>query len=250
MELDGSIKDVSINDDVFDVYKDNLEFLFYETFVRKYQNIGSNVSYAIDENHFNKGKKDEFISLIIYFQGSNGENDWKANFKFYKKIYSRRPYKGMETKFRVHAGFLECWKQVEDIIKEKIKNPLIKKITICGYSHGAALAVLCHECCWFNRNDIVKNENLMTFAFEAPRVYASFRVKKSLKERWNNCYVFRNSNDIVTHLPPILFGYTHVGKLVKIGRRDRYRFMNSVSAHRPEKVYNALVEYKKFYKNI
>lgn len=227
-----------------------LSELFYETFSRKYQNVGDSVSYAIDEKTYNKGKENEFVDLKIYFQGSEGENDRKANFKFYKKIYSRRPYKGMETKFRVHAGFLECWKQVEDIVKEKIKNPLIKRITICGYSHGAALAVLCHECCWFNRRDIAKNGKLVTFAFEAPRVYASFRVKKSLKERRENCTIFRNSNDIVTHLPPVLFGYTHVGTLVKIGRRDKYKFMNSVSAHHPEKVYNALIDYQNFYKNI
>lgn len=246
MKIDNYVK----NDNWFDAHRCHLSHLFYNTFSNTYENIGDSVSYKIEECTYNEGEENEFIDLIIYFQGSEGENDWKANFKFYKKVYSRRPYKGMETKFRVHAGFLECWKQVEDIIKEKIKNPLIKRITICGYSHGAALAVLCHECCWFNRRDIANNNQLYTFAFEAPRVYASFRVKKSLKERWNNCFVFRNSNDIVTHLPPVLFGYTHVGTLVKIGRRDKYKFMNSISAHHPEKVYNALKDYQKFYKNI
>ena len=216
---------------------------FYKTFNTQYENVGTDVSY-----HIEKVKHNGKYQLYIYFQGSNGENDWKANFKFCKKTYSRRPYKDMKTKFRVHAGFLECWKQVEDIIKEAIKDNEINSICILGYSHGAALAVLCHECCWFNRPDLRSFIN--TFAFETPRVYANFRVKKSLKERWHNCYVFRNSNDIVTHLPPALFGYTHVGKIIKIGRRDKYKFMNSISAHHPEKVYNALIDYEKFYKNI
>lgn len=221
---------------------------FYKTFSLHYDNVGTDVSYKIEKKVFNKDTSKEYSILYIYFQGSEGKNDWKANFRFYKKIYSRKPYKGMETKFRVHAGFLECWKQVEDIVKEKIKDSHIKYIYIFGYSHGAALATLCHECVWFNRPDL--RSKIFTYAFEAPRVYASFRVKKSLKERWNNCFVFRNSNDIVTHLPSVLFGYTHVGTLVKIGRRDRYKFMNSVSAHYPEKVYNALIDYENFYKNI
>ena len=219
---------------------------FYKTFSTIYDDIGTDVSYRIEKKVYNKDEENERHDLFIYFQGSNGDNDWKANFKFYKKVYSRRPYKGMETKFRVHAGFLECWKQVEDLIKAEITDEKIKRITIFGYSHGAALATLCHECCWFNRPDI--RNNIETFAFEAPRVYASFRVKKELKERWEKCHLFRNRNDIVTHLLPVIFGYCNVNKITKIGRRKKYKFMNSVSAHHPEEVYQSLFDYENFYK--
>ena len=71
----------------------------------------------------------------------------------------------MDIKYRVHGGFLKCWKQVEDLIIEKIKettratvwNNRIKeyeardvykfnRIIVSGYSHGGALAQFCHEC--------------------------------------------------------------------------------------------------------
>lgn len=163
--------------------------------------------------------------LCIYFMGSDslkykrGWIDWLRNFWFFPA--RKKPYKGMEDKFYVHSGFLSAWKEVEDtIISAATKtddrgNFIYTQITIVGYSHGGALATLAHECVWFYRPDLAGN-GLTTYAFEAPRVYGGFRTKKSLKERWKNCYVFRNGKDIVTHCPPKLFGFSHVGTLVEI----------------------------------
>ena len=52
----------------------------------------------------------------------------------------------MEVSYRVHRGFLAAWKEVEDIIIAKIKDPKWTKIVTVGYSHGGALAGFCHEC--------------------------------------------------------------------------------------------------------
>ena len=51
--------------------------------------------------------------------------------------------------------------------------------------------------------------------------------------------VVRNHNDLVTHVPPILFGFHHVGELFKIGKHKKY---GPITSHFPEKVFESLKE--------
>ena len=89
-------------------------------------------------------------TLYIYLECSNGSTDWKNNLDFPAK-----PYKRMgRTVWFAHRGFLKVWKSIEDYLAPFIKDETIKKIVIVGYSHGAALAVLCHEYVWYNRPDL------------------------------------------------------------------------------------------------
>lgn len=182
-------------------------------------------------------------TLYIFFEPSNGKLDWRHNFQF-----SKRPYKDMKVPYRVHRGFLKCWKEIEDIIISKVKeiddsDPSkltykYDKIIIVGYSHGAAIAMLCHECCWFHREDI--RDSIKTIAFDGPRVYGGFKVKKKLQERWKNFILIRNDTDIVTHVPPYIFGYTHVGTVVQIGYRKKY---GPFKSHYQDKIKESLSEY-------
>ena len=159
--------------------------------------------------------RDGYRRLIIYFEPSDGKLDWRNNFAFKK-----RPYKDMKVPYKVHGGFLKCWKAVEDKVIDKVLEKRSngayrwQQVTIVGYSHGAALAALCHECVWFHREDL-RGGRLLGIGFEAPRVYGALKVKKDLAQRWDNFYVVRNGRDIVTHAPPRIFGFTHVGKIVK-----------------------------------
>jgi hypothetical protein len=47
-------------------------------------------------------------------------------------------------------------------------------------------------------------------------------LRKPVKKRFEGFTVIRNGTDIVTHVPPSVIGYHHVGKLIKIGRGKRY----------------------------
>lgn len=114
-----------------------LSELFWLTHTTPYITVGDGVDYSF---------KEDGETLYILFQGSSQKVDWLQNFNFPKK-----PYKDMEIPYRVHGGFLKCWKQVEDIIIEKIQekeNDIYKfnRIIVSGYSHGGALAQFCHEC--------------------------------------------------------------------------------------------------------
>lgn len=182
-----------------------------------YTQIGDGVDYAFVEDPGT-------ATLYIFFEPSDGLDDWRNNFSYW-----RRPYKDMEVSYRVHGGFLKCWKTVEKIVIAKIleEDPMEvgsyrwRKVVVVGYSHGGALAALCHECVWFHRGDLRERDGLIGYGFEAPRVYAGLWIKKELKARWKNFTVVRNKNDLVTHMPPLCFFFRHVGALEKIGKRSK-----------------------------
>lgn len=190
-----------------------------------YITVGEGVDYCfIQENR----------TLYIYFEPSDEQIDWKHNF-----IFAKRPYKDMKILYKVHRGFLKCWKTIEDIVIDRIADKNINEIVIIGYSHGGALSMLCHECCWFHRPDI-KN-NIWGIGFDSPRVYAGLWVKKALKSRWQQYMTIRNHTDLVTHMPPKLFGYSHVGKLVKIGKNKKY---NCIKSHHASNISESLAEFE------
>lgn len=233
---------------------DKLSKLFHKcAYDIQYEQVGDSVNYAF---------KEEDSTLYIYFQGSNSITDWVENFWFKKK-----PYKDMQIRYRVHAGFLHAWKQVEDIVIAKVteKDSKLKlnrktmkfedkesyrwkEIIVVGYSHGGALAGLCHECVWYHRPDL-REGKLRGYGFESPRFYGCICVKKDLKERWEHFTVIRTNQDLVTHCPPRLFGYTHVGNLLKISGDTslvkEWYIPKCIKSHYPQVVYNALLEYEK-----
>ena len=173
-------------------------------------------------------------TLYIYLESSNGQEDWKNNFDFPAKAYKRMN----KTVWFAHRGFLKVWKSIEPHLTRLILDPSLESIVTIGFSHGGGLAVLCHEYVWFNRPELRKN--IYGYGFGAPRVIWGLR-RRRIKERWDNFTVIRNIDDIVTHAPPFLFGYYHVGSLLKIGERGKY---TSIDAHRPDSYLNELKKQK------
>ena len=152
-------------------------------------------------------------TLKIFFEWSDGAEDWISNFKFFAIPW--KPYKNMKRLWFCHCGFLNVWKGIEPYIAEFICNPEVKKIEVVGYSHGAAIALLCYEYCVFNRPDC----DVQGVGFGCPRVFWGI-IPQEVKERCKNFKVVWNGNDIVCHVPPALFGFRHVGEVVKIGQTN------------------------------
>lgn len=193
----------------------NLQSLFRRCLSIKYITVENDGSYAYERIG---------NSLYLYFECSNGIKDWKNNLDFPVKAY-----KGLF----VHRGFLRVWNSILPHIKELISDTSLDKIVITGYSHGGALACLCCEHVWYNRKDL--RSSIEAYGIGAPRVLWGFLGNK--RHRWDNFYVIRNINDIVTHLPPVIFGYRHVGKLIRIGKIGKY---SMIDAHRQENILNEL----------
>ena len=192
---------------------------------------------------------EEDDTLYIFFEPSDGNTDWRVNFSYWRK-----PYKDMAISYRVHGGFLESFKLIDNIIGAKIRevadpemdedghwNWKFKKVVIVGYSHGGALAALCHEYVWYNRVDL-REGGVVGISFDGPRVYGGLWVPKALKQRWEHFYVFRNHDDIVTHLPPVIFFFRHVGNKIRIGAGKNPGW---VGAHYPNKILESLEQYQK-----
>lgn len=205
----------------------NLYALFNACLLVEYKKIGKSTNYALIRKN---------QTLYVFFESSNGVTDWKNNLDFPAKPYRRN----CKTVWFAHRGFIKAWKEVEPIIASTICDRTIKQIIIAGYSHGGALAVLCHEYAWFNRPDI--RRNVFGFGFGAPRVFWGV-ISNELKLRWENFTVIKNINDLVTRLPPATFGFKHVGKLIKIGKKGKY---SGIEAHLPQ---NYLEELKSFTNN-
>ncbi len=179
----------------------NIKQLFEEVLGVEYTHLEKDASFAY--------KKDG-DTLYVYFEHSNGKTDWKHNFNFPAK-----PYREMKNKWFAHRGFLKVWKIIEPHLQDKIFDLDIKYIIIGGYSHGAAIALLCHEYCKFNRPDA----KISGYGYGCPRVVWGF-LGKTVKQRFEGFAVIRNRRDIVTHLPPTLFGFRHVGEMKTIGKTN------------------------------
>ena len=188
----------------------------------KYIHVENAGSYAIER---------EGDTLYLLFQKSNGLEDWKNNFDF-----PAEPYTDMEIPWKCHRGFLKVWKSIEPYIEEAVKDTSVKEIVVIGYSHGAAIAMLAHEYVWYHRPDL-REKDIVGFGYGAPRCYWGWSIPKELKERWETFYIVRNNNDIVTYVPPVLFGFRHTGTIVPIGDGSctlRKNKLKCIDDHRPE----------------
>lgn len=191
---------------------------FYRCLTAKYTTVEDNGDFALER---------EGDALKIYFEWSDGREDWLNNFNFPAK-----PYRDMKNKWFAHRGFLKVWKAIEKHIASEICDPTVSKIEIVGFSHGAAVALLCYEYVKFNRPDV----EVSGFGFGGPRVLWGFACKEVLK-RFEGFVVVRNGHDIVTHLPPVLFGFRHVGEVLKIGES-----VGLIKDHYAERYAKALTE--------
>ncbi len=172
-------------------------------------------------------------SLFIFFEDSDGAEDWRNNLDFPAKAYAREG----DVVFYAHRGFLSVWEALLPHIEDAVLDRGIKKIVAAGYSHGGALALLCHEYIWYRRKDL--RDTLESYGFGAPRVLWGVYTP-AFKKRWERFTVVRNIDDAVTHLPPAVLGYTHVGTLLEIGEKNKY---SATDAHKAE---NILAELKKY----
>ena len=194
--------------------KNALLFLFESCLSKRYTEVENGGSFAYERNG---------DALMIWFQHSHGAVDWLNNVSF-----AAVPYKEMIPQWSCHAGFLKVWNSIKPHLVSVIADPRVRRVSVVGYSHGAALALFCHEYIGFHRPDL--RDTLCSYAYGCPRVLYGC-VPPSVAMRWKHFYRVVNAGDLVTHLPPASLGYCHVGQLVELGEDGKY---SAIDAHRPE----------------
>ena len=100
-----------------------------------------NIPYSLTESTANFSTERDGGTLYIFFQDSDGADDWQINLDFPAKAYKRMG----RTVWQAHRGFLDAWKRTEPLLAETVMDKSVRKMIITGYSHGAAIALLCHE---------------------------------------------------------------------------------------------------------
>jgi len=165
-------------------------------------------------------------TIYLLFEWSDGFFDWVHNF-----LFPAKPYKNMGSLWFCHRGFLKVWRAMRDEVEKNIRcklatHPKIKNIVCVGYSHGGAISLLATEDMEYLYGDTL---NVCGFGFGAPRVVWG-ALPKAVKNRLRRFSVVRNIPDLVTHVPPVLLGFRHVGEVVKIGEKGKY---SPVKAHYP-----------------
>lgn len=165
-------------------------------------------------------------TLYLLFQWSHSHMDWVSNFDF-----PARAYKNGDDKWRVHRGFLRVWKAMRDDIERAVIDTLnehaeISEIVCVGYSHGAAVALLATEDMQYLFGD---KYTVNGYGFGCPRCVWG-KLPEGVYARVMRFKAISHKQDIVSHLPPRVFGFRHLNKLVlTAGER-----LNCVDAHRPE----------------
>ena len=189
---------------------------------------------CLDADYLHTEKKGSFACeregdvLYLLFEGSNGADDWRNNLSF-----SPVSHEGAEQSWMCHGGFLGVWLSILPFIEGEINDEKVKKIICCGFSHGGAISALAHEHVWYARPDL--REVNAGFGFGAPRIFFG-RCENGCARRWERFFVIRNDNDAVTHLPPSIFGFSHVGHIYQIGDGST----NAIEAHFPESYIKSL----------
>lgn len=142
--------------------------------------------------------------IFLVFQGSAGGEDTLLDMTILPK---------RQSGVLVHRGFVKAlnylWEPIKDFLLENSDSTFY----YCGHSLGGSMAQLA----------AVRIEPTAIFTFGAPRVgFSGFKELQKIPH-WR----FVNCTDIVTVMPPFIFGYQHAGNLVFIDKHQRINFKST-----------------------
>jgi len=106
---------------------------------------------------------------------------------------------------KVHKGFADAYKSVEDQIMAGIKKIKDLPLYITGHSLGAALATVATQN--LERDHVLRDQIAACYTFGSPRV-GNREFERDFKSA---IYRVVNTTDIVTVVPLLAMGYVHIG---------------------------------------
>ena len=156
---------------------------------------------------------DEAERAVVMFPGSSDIKDWIFNLDYHR-----------DDGF--HAGFRRDLDRMASKIMDRLAEIDPDDILITGHSRGGALAdVFLEQHCQYLDASI----DCITFAQPRIATFKHYQSKKPVKEAGHVRYLrVHTADDIVPHLPPRRFGFTHYGRAKQIGSKmswlDRVKY--------------------------
>jgi len=154
--------------------------------------------------------------IQINFEETNGKKDWFVNFMFVEKYYDSFIWEDKKITLRVHNGWAAMYKAMKHYVRNEFwelkRRYPTANVEIIGWSLGSSQAMLCAQD--LNYNYGIK-PHLYTYGSVNPfktNIFNRHKIKKYLRDCCNEVYNFCDVNDIVTYLPPRLFGFIKIKK--------------------------------------
>ena len=167
---------------------------------------------------------EENDTLYIAFRGSESDMDWHMDFLIDKLVvpFDRDP---QIKRDKLHQGFLTCYMSVRDRILDKVNSSGKKNVVVTGHSLGAAQASICSLDVQYNFRDI----NVVQYSFGTPNV-GNAEYCKGHRKYVKEAYLIRNGFDLVSFVPPGVFGYSSIYDHIQVGSK---KLFPSLTDHTP-----------------
>jgi len=144
--------------------------------------------------------------IILAFRGTTDIEGWLNNLHFQLTEYPQAGYGAA-----VHSGFKTVYQSVREIVLQEMARQMREKpeyeVILSGHSLGAAGAVLTA----IDLAKLMPQKHFTVYTYGEPRIgntvfaaYVDSLANVNVKR-------FVNGHDIVPHLPPSWWGYTHEG---------------------------------------
>ena len=164
--------------------------------------------------------------LNISFRSSEALEK-SVDFKYNARIGLKKVPFLEDSGIRIYSGFLEKYLAVREELHNRIETSVTDRIVLVGHSGGGAIASIAY----LDLVTLYPDKDIKAVLFGPVR---TFNKAGTLWFSYHGNRVIRivNGRDPFSNLPPALFGYRHVGQLVRIGRRPWYKLF-SFKDHNP-----------------
>lgn len=150
-------------------------------------------------------------TLHFAFRGSQAHRTFR-DVRMNAMLMLRRVPFAEDRRIRAYRGFLLKYLAVRDDIERLIEEHRPTRIKLVGHSGGGAMASLAFLDLYPRYSEL----DVQVITFGMPRVF-NRHGRRWFEEQDEQLLRIVNRRDIIVGLPPALFGYRHVGRLVRMG---------------------------------
>lgn len=157
----------------------------------------------------------------IHFYGTNEDEDVVTDLTISKANYRIDGIIIPDT----HKGFCTYTAFIYHYLNHILISNGIKRVTVTGHSMGGAIA------CIYSYILIKKGFMVSTIVFGCPRFTSSTEIKEKLDQV---TIQHKIKGDVITMLPPKLFGYTDIGQINRYDWDGKCTIKSIYDRHQPD----------------